>query len=102
MKKFLCMITLLLGLTFATSCVVTYYSLDIVFDSEQGSVTYTKETNDKGYKEGTSITLEVLPNEGYTIASVGVNGKDVELENGKYVLDFKDRVITTGFSKIQK
>ncbi|MCM1513414.1 MAG: hypothetical protein NC090_00255 [Anaeroplasma bactoclasticum] len=100
MKKFLCMITLLLGLTFATSCVVTYYSLDIVFDSEQGSVTYTKETNEKGYKEGTSITLNVQPNEGYVIANVDVNGKGVELENGKYVFAiYQDTKVNVQFEK---
>lgn len=69
-----------INITFKEQGSQKLYSIDVKCD-ENGEYTLTP---DGMVLSGTNVTLEVIPNQGYTVDEVTVNGSVVELQNNKY------------------
>ena len=98
-------LSMALALTCATlvlSACDTAYTVTVAeYNTNQGSVTLSKQTSGDKYQKGENVTVTVAPASGYEVGSFSVSGhNDAKLTNGSYTFAVEgDTTVSVTFKK---
>lgn len=85
---FLCLALVLTGtLLVVVACGEEGYSITASFNSQEGTVTYTDQQQNRRYAADEQVTVTVTPNENYQVQSFKVNGDEQPLADGTYTFN---------------
>ena len=105
MKKLLQCLTVLMLAVFAAAAAACvpyppYYTVDLAYNAEQGTLTLSPAEEDGKYAEGTELTVTVTPKSGYELDHFSVTGitNAAPDADGKYTFTVtEDTTVTATF-----